>query len=432
VRALAGVDPQLVLLVGVLAIIGAEAAYRTQESIAWLFAQGAVAGVALLHAWTTQDRLRLVPVLALAGGLAVALVATHLALDVEGDRDSSLVFRWQGNGLLRGEYPRSEYPAGAVVLFAFEAWLGDGSTRTAHAFLMVPFHLLVVASVWLTGTRSSAWLASVVGLWPLNGFYWQYKFDLVPAALIALGTLLALRSRWASAGVAFGLGAAVKWTPAVAVVVLAAWLLSERRLRDATLHVGAAVGSFAAVYLPFLVWAPDQVFAAYERQGNRDITPESLWYLLLRPFDLARVRTHISFAAGAPEWANVAAALLQVATVCVLVLAAWRASSRAAAVALAAVAPVAFLLTNRIFSPQFVIVLFAGWGIAAALLVRTRREQLLVGVALCSASFANAFVYPFALPSYDQLWPVCSAILFAIGIALTGLVIPRAARTRGT
>ena len=55
--------------------------------------------------------------LAVIGGLQLALFGVHLALDVVGDKDSSVVYRWQGNGLNRGEYPRSEYPLGAVLLF---------------------------------------------------------------------------------------------------------------------------------------------------------------------------------------------------------------------------------------------------------------------------------------------------------------------------
>ena len=98
-----------------------------------------------------------------------------------------------------------------------------------------------------------------------------------------------------------------------------------------------------------------------------------MWYLLLRPFDLAHVRTHLSFAAGAPEWADALAVALQVGLLLALVVGAVLVRGRLrAAVALAALAPAVFLLTNRIFSPQFVIVLFAAWAVAAALVVGTR------------------------------------------------------------
>ena len=425
-RQLERLDPNLALAAAAIAIVATEAAYRTWISDAWLLLEALVAGAALFHAWREQDRLRLAPVLAVIGGLQLALFGVHLALDVVGDKDSSVVYRWQGNGFNRGDYPRSEYPLGAVLLFGLEAWLGGGTTRNANALLMVPLAVLTSAAVWLTRVPYAPWLAALIGFWPANAFYWQYKFDLAPAALLAVGLVLALRGRWAVSGIALAAGTLVKWTPALAAVALVAWLLSSRRVREAATHTAAFVGTILLVYAPFLLWSRSEVVAAYERQSGRSITPESVWYLLLRPFDLAHVRTHISFSAGAPGWANIGAGLLQLAVVLALVVAAARASNRRAAVALAALAPVAFLLTNRIFSPQFVLVAFAGWALAAALVVRTRREQLWVGVAMAAAALANEFVYPFALPRYDYTWVVCSFILFATGLGLTGWLAVRA------
>ena len=125
--------PHAVLGLGALLVLAAEWAYRRPGSIVWLLLEGLIAGAALLYAWRTQDRLRLAPVLALALAFHAAWIALHLGLDVTGDKDASVVFRWQGNGLLDGRYPRSEYPLGAVLLFAFEAWVGGGSTKTANA-----------------------------------------------------------------------------------------------------------------------------------------------------------------------------------------------------------------------------------------------------------------------------------------------------------
>jgi len=425
VRQLERLDPNLALAAAAVGIVATEAAYRTWISDAWLLLEALVAAVALFHAWREQDRLRFGPVLAVVGCLQLALFGVHIALDVVGDKDSSVVFRWQGNGLVRGEYPRSEYPLGAVLLFGLEAWLGGGTTRNANALLMAPLAMIASAAVWLTRAPYAPWLAALIGFWPANSFYWQYKFDLAPAALLVVGLVLALRGRWWLSGVVLALGTLVKWTPALAAVALVAWLLSTRRVRDAVAHAGAFAATIALVYVPFIVWSPSEVLAAYERQSGRSITPESVWYLLLRPFDLAHVRTHISFSAGAPKWANVAAGVLQAAVVLALVVAAARARTQRGAVALAALAPVAFLLTNRIFSPQFVLVAFAGWALAAALVVRTRREQLGVGVAMAVAALANEFVYPFALPRYAITWPLCSAILFGVGIGLTAFLAQR-------
>jgi 2-polyprenyl-3-methyl-5-hydroxy-6-metoxy-1,4-benzoquinol methylase len=425
-------DPHVALAAGSLAALGAELVYRKQGSTAWLLVGAAAAALGLVQAWREQERLRPVPVLALAAALPLAWLLLHLGLDVSGDKDASVVYRWQGNGLLRGDYPRSEYPLGAVLLFALEAWLGGGSTRSANALVMIPFQVALVASIWATRGRYAPWLATFVGLWPANAFYWEFKYDLVPAALLAVGLVLAWRERWALSGIVLGVGTLVKWTPSLAVVAFVVWLVAGRRFREATSHALAAAGAVALVYLPFLVWSPSEVAAAYTRQSGRTITPESVWYLLLRPFDLAHVRTHISFSAGAPRWANVAAVAIQVLALLVVFAAAVRArTSLRAATVLAACAPAVFLLTNRIFSPQFIVVLFAAWGTAAALVVRTRREQLAVGTAMGAAALANTFVYPHALPFYDVVWPLCSAVVFGAGFGLTMWLVASASRGFG-
>jgi hypothetical protein len=426
------VDPHLALAIGTAIVLAAEAGYRTWTSDVWLLLEAAAASAALLYAWREQARLRLGPLLALALCFQVGMVVLHLALDVDGDIDSRVVFRWQGNGLIRGDYPRSEYPVGAVALFGLEAWLGGGTTRVANAFLMVPFQLATVAAIWALRTRFAPWLAALVALWPMNAFSWEFKYDLVPTALLALGLLAALRERWTLSGVLLGLGALAKWTPGLAFLALAVWLVAARRKRDAAAHALAFAATVLVVYVPVLALAWSDATAAYTRQGGRTITPESVWYLLLRPFGLAEVGRHISFGAGAPRWANVAATVVQLALVVVVLVAAARvAGNPRAGVAVAAMAPAAFLLANRIFSPQFLVTLLAVWALAGALVAQTERQQLALGLAGAGASLANAFVYPFALPFYDVTWVLASALLFALGLALTAWLVYAALRFSG-
>jgi len=424
-------EPHVALGVTAALVLAVELVHQTWTADLPVLLAAAIASTGLIYAWRVQDELRLVPLLALTLGFHLGWVLLHLAVGVQADLDSSVVYRSQGNALLHGDYPSSEYPVGAVLLFAFEAWVGGGPTRTANALAMIPFQLLTVACVFAMRTRFSAWLAALVALWPLNAFYWEFKFDLVPTALLALGLLLALRERWGWSGAVLGLGAAVKWVPGLAFVSLLVWLLASARRRAAGAHALAFALVVLVISVPFLFWRPSEVLAAYERQGGREITPESLWYLLLHPIGLAELRTHISFSAGAPEWANVAAAAVQVLLVLALVLAAVRMRGNVrAAVALAAVAPVVFLLTNRIFSPQFMVLVLAALSIAAALVSPDRRVQLAVGVALMGATLANGFVYPYSLPHQAITWQVASAVLFALAFVVTAWVVRRSLNVR--
>jgi hypothetical protein len=106
-------------------------------------------------------------------------------------------------------------------------------------------------------------------------------------------------------------------------------------------------------------------------------------------------------------------------------LAVWRArASLRAGVALAATAPVLFLLLNRVFSPQYLVLMLAAWAIAGALLVESRREQLALGVAVMAATTANAFVYPYTLHELG-LWRLASALLFAVGLVTSAWLVWR-------
>ncbi|MEP6978487.1 MAG: glycosyltransferase 87 family protein, partial [Thermoleophilia bacterium] len=288
---LARADPHLVLAACAAAVVALEYGYQAATSDAWLLLEAAVAAAGLLYAWRCQHRLRLAPLLGLALAFHAAWIALHLGLDVRGDVDTRTVFRRQGDSLLDGRYPHSEYPVGAVLLFALESWLSGGGTRTANAIAMIPFQLGSVYAIWATRARLAPWLAAVVALWPLNAYSWEFKFDLVPTALLAAGLVLALRGRWSLAGVALGAGALVKWTPGLAFVALLAWLLASRRFVDARRHALAFVATVAVVYAPFLLWDPGAVGAAYSRQGGRSITAESVWYLVLHPFGLAHLRS---------------------------------------------------------------------------------------------------------------------------------------------
>jgi hypothetical protein len=390
----------------------------------WPIIQAAVAAVAFALAWRNQQRLRLAPIVAIGLGFHLAWITIHLGLGVQSDSDSVLAYPRAGDALLSGHYPSSEYPPGAVLLFALDSLLSGGgdADRVSHAFVMVPFQVATVVGVWLLKTRWSPWFAAVIALWPLNAFFWEFKFDAAPTAALVLGLVLGLRRRWAWAGVAFGLGAALKWSPALAALVLAVWLLGRREPRAAAVHVLSAAGTFILINLPFLIGWPEKVIDAYRLQGVRGITGESLYYIPLRLVHVVGPQTRLSHPIGAPDWANTVAIALQVSVLLAIVLAAFllRDDIRSG-LSLAAIAPAVFLLTNRVFSPQFLVMLLAAWVVAAALLARSAADQLGFGILLFAITLLNVLVYP----THVDHWAAYSALLFLLSFAATGWVLMR-------
>jgi uncharacterized membrane protein len=282
---------------------------------------------------------------------------------------------------------------------------------------------VAVAAIWSVRTRWSAWLAAFVAVWPLDLFHWEFRYDLAPTAFLLVGLALALRERFGGAGAALGVGTALKWSPALALGPLVAWLLARRDGRAAVSVSVVFAVVFAALTLPLLVWDPSNVLAAYELQGDRGINGESLWFLPLSIAGLASAGPNVGDDAGVGDALNVGVTLIQVALVAALIALATR-SARTHAVALAALTAAAFLLTNRVFSSQFLVLLVAVWAFAAALLVVSEREQLAVGAAIAGATFANALVHPYTVP---VAWELASLAMFALGIGLTTWLVVRAA-----
>jgi hypothetical protein len=420
--------PHLVLAATAVVVLACEVGARRTGSAVWMLLAAAVAFAAFFLVWRRQDDLRLLPLLLLALAFQVAWIAVHLRLGL-GSFDSEVLYRRWGTELLDGRYPESQYPPGAVLLFALEAWLGGGPTRTSHAFVMVPFQLVTVAAVWALRTRVTPWLAALVALWPMNAFSWEFRFDLVPTALLALGLVLALRRRWGLSGAALGLGAAVKWVPGVAFAALVIWLVASGRRRPLGAHVLAFTSVFVLVHIPFLAWSPSEATFAYRYFGGQGLTGESVWYLLLAPLGLAAVeQREFWLPADVPGWADSAAVAVQALVLVAVGVAAARArASVRAGVAVAAVAPVLFLLTNRIFSAQYLVLILAAWAISGALVLESRREQLALGAAAMAATTANAFVYPYTL-HHLGLWRLASVFLFAVGFGTSVWIVARALR----
>jgi hypothetical protein len=129
--------------------------------------------------------------------------------------------------------------------------------------------------------------------------------------------------------------------------------------------------------------------------------------------------------AGVRNGLNVGVTLVQVALVAGFVVLAARVRPQAHAVALAALTPAVFLLTNRVFSSQFLVLLVAVWAFAAALVVGSEREQLAVGLGIAGATFANALVHPYELPF---AWQLASLVMFVLAVGVTAWLVVRASR----
>ena len=428
-RAAQAINPHAVLTVAVAVVLACEYLRSSVRIFPAFPLQVAVSAAALGLVWHTRDRLRLPFLLGIAVLLQVGWILVRLHA-VFKSGEPTMLYAGTGQELLDGRYPHSEYPVGAVLLFAFEAALGGADSHVVHALVMVPFQLAIVGAVWSLRTRWSSWFAAIVAVWPVSAWFWEFRYDLAPTALLAVGLALAWHERWALAGFALAFGFDLKWSPGLAVVALVAYLGSRRAWPSALRTMGGATLGLA-LSLPFLIWSPAGVLAAYRRQGDRDINDEAIWHFPLQLFGLEGrhgYRRPGFERVDAPHWADVGATVIQIVVLLALVVLVTRVGRLADAVAISALMPVAFLITNRIFSVQYFVLLLVAWAIAAALVVESSRDAVHAAVVMTGATLANALILPVPI-NRPYAWEVMSALRFGLGIALSVWLVAYALRS---
>ncbi len=279
-----------------------------------------------------------------------------------------------------GTYQTLEYPVLTGWLLEFQrriaallgAPVGPGlsAQRSVDATLLfsdvnlVVLGLLFIVAVWAqartypTGERTGrSWDAMLLAASPcvmLAGFI---NWDLLPVALTALGFVAWSRRRPTLAGVMFGLGTAAKLYPLLLLGPLLLLCLRAGRIRDFRRTMIGFVVAWLVPNLPVIILAPGQWLAFWTFNTDRGGDLGSIWYVL-------------SLAGHPVAQLNVIAPailLLLCAGIGWLIITARR-RPRFGQVAYLVIA--AFLITNKVYSPQYVL-----WLLPLLVLARPRWRE---------------------------------------------------------
>jgi uncharacterized membrane protein len=169
-----------------------------------------------------------------------------------------------------------EYPVLTMYLMRVAAWVGHGYAGFfyANAALLAAFALLTAWFLYLmVGTR-----ALYFALAPTLLIYAFVNWDLLAVVLATAATLLYLRDRDDLSGTLLGLGAAAKLYPALFVIPFALGRLRQRRPDGAAQLLVWAVVAFVAVNLPFALIAPHSWATFFRFNAQRPVDWDSLWY----------------------------------------------------------------------------------------------------------------------------------------------------------
>jgi uncharacterized membrane protein len=303
----------------------------------------------------------LVTAITLTAGFALKANCTHKPWDgrqwsTSCANDIYLLYYVRGLDKDRSFPPALEYPAGTDI------YVGVANTLSHSDVGFVAVNAVGLA---LAGFAITAALIAMVAerkpilyfaLGPSLVLYAFNNWDLLAVALATAGLLQFRRHRYGWAGLALGLGTAVKLYPALLLpgILLAAWRTTgdevERRHRlrkvSSTFAIGVGLPNALVYLLSARAWG---FFWSF--QSARFPNPETSWFMVFR-----HVFPHPSsgLTDAYPTFANVASAALLVLAAALLI----RAEARRevpSATALSFGLVIAFLITTKVFSPQYVL-----------------------------------------------------------------------------
>lgn len=294
---------------------------------------------------------------------------------------TDIPFMYQGRGFSQGQVayystnPNDylEYPVITGAAMETAALLarhvpGDSNNQGRWFYVFTTWFLLafaaitVVALIGISGPRP--WDAAMFALAPglmLNG---TINWDLIAVGLAAVALLAWARSKPILAGIFIGLGTAAKLYPALLLVALVLLCWRAGKMKAFALCLAGAVGSWLAVNLPFMIENWHSWLYFYTFNENRGADWGSLWLFLEYsplhvPFDAHKI--------------NFLFAILLAASCVGIGLIAWLARNRPRVAQIAFLVAAAFILFNKVYSPQYVL-----WLIPLAVLARPRWRDFLI------------------------------------------------------
>lgn len=253
------------------------------------------------------------------------------------------VFPYVNGVIVNGEVREAfEYPVLTGVFIWFSSLFADGRTSflLASALLMGPFAVLTAYHLFrLSGRRALVWAAA-----PALVLYALHNWDLLAVAAAVGGLYAWHRGRTGTAAVLFGIGTCLKIYPGLFLLPLAV----DRLIRKDRVGAAEALGygglTVLAANLPFVLanrdgWATTYVF---QEARQADTSSNSIWYWVYGGFSTETLNRLIPALVLVSLLAAVAYGLVRA-----------RREQVFPFLQVCAAALVAFLLWNKVSSPQY-------------------------------------------------------------------------------
>ncbi len=279
-----------------------------------------------------------------------------------------------------------------------------------------------LATVWATAMLAGRriWDAALVAASPILIFQAFTNFDALATALAAGGMLAWARRRPVLAGVLLGLGVSAKLYPVLLLVPLLLLGIRSGRLAPALRTVAVTAATWLAVNLPVLVAYPRGWSEFFRLNTRRAADMDSLYNVITSFTGWPGFDPGLGFWQP-PLVLNIVVAVLFLACCVGIGYIALTAPRRPRVAQLAFLVVVAFLLTNKVWSPQFSL-----WLVPLAVLALPHRRILLAWMTIDALVWVPRMLYLYGEQNkgLPEQWFTATVLLRDLAVvALAVLVI---------
>ncbi|BBZ25760.1 membrane protein [Mycolicibacterium madagascariense] len=248
-----------------------------------------------------------------------------------------------------------------------------------------------LATVWATARLAGRrpWDAALVAGSPLLIFQIFTNFDALATACAAGAMLAWSRRRPALAGALIGVGVALKLYPLLLIVPLVIVGVRTGRLREVGKTVGAAVATWLVVNLPILVLFPRGWSEFFRLNTRRGDDMDSIYNVVKSFTGWKGFDPQLGFWQP-PSVTNAVTAVLFAICLCAIAYFGLTARQRPRVAQLAFLVVAAFLLTNKVWSPQYSL-----WLVPLAVLALPHRRILLAWMTIDALVWVPRMLYLF-------------------------------------
>ncbi|MEU4083596.1 glycosyltransferase family 87 protein [Streptomyces aureus] len=285
-----------------------------------------------------------------------------------------------------GDMDYLEYPVLTGVFMEVAAWLTPGGGTIQHqeqVYWMVNAGMLmacaaVIAVCAARTQRRRPWDGLLVALAPAFALTATINWDLLAVALLAAALLMWSRGRVLAFGVLIGLATAAKFYPFLVLGPLFLLCWRTGKWREFGTALLGAVGAWLVVNVPVMYLAPEGWAKFYSFSHDRGVDFGSVFLFVSQWMKIAIT----------PDTANTWALVLMVIICAGLAAVTLTAPRRPRFAQLAFLIVAAFILTNKVYSPQYVL-----WLVPLAVLARPRWRDFLVWQACEVGYFLGIWMY---------------------------------------